>query len=123
MKKRTVIKKKRPFNLMIRLWFSLGLIGIIMFTLMIFWVFSAVFIKTDVLGGDETGWLMAIATVSSFVIGSVLATVFIRSVLQPVEKLVEGMSKLSAGEFSVRVDLGKTAAAKCGGGSDHIISG
>jgi len=112
MKKRTYVRKKRSFNLMIRVWFVLGLIGIILFTLAVFWIFSAIFIETDVLGGDETGWLMAIATISSFAIGSVIATIYIRSVLQPVEKLVDGMSRLSAGDYSVRVDLGKSAAAK-----------
>lgn len=62
----------------------------------------------DVYSDSGKGWhLLLIFTGTSIVVGLLLSFFIGRILFKPIKKLTVGMSKLSNGEFSTRVDLGK----------------
>ncbi len=56
-------------------------------------------------------WLVILGLTSA-IIGTVLAFILSRIVLTPVDSIIDGMEKLSDGEFSTRIELGKSETLK-----------
>ncbi len=72
---------------------------------------------------DNTGWywiLIFIAT--SLIMGIALAFLFSWIILKPVNKIIDGMSKLADGEYSTRLDLGNYETMKNVASSFNLLA-
>jgi len=98
---------KRRFYLV----FVLGTAMILLISLALAMLLETIFVRTGIitLHTPETEgffWII-IFGITSIIIGTVLAYLLGRVILKPVNTIIEGMEKLSDGEFSTRIDLGK----------------
>lgn len=113
MKKNSGAKSaKRRFYLL----FILGTAAILLISLATALLLETIFVRTGIitLHTPETEgffWII-IFGLTSVIIGMLLAYVLSRIIFEPVNKIIDGMERLSEGEFSTRIDLGKYEAMK-----------
>ncbi len=105
------MKKKLSPLARINTIFVLGTSAILLVALLVATMLEYTFQKLNIIsiiGIGTAGWywvLIFIAT--SIVIGLALAFLLGRIIFKPINKIVDGMEKLSEGDFSTRISLGK----------------
>lgn len=95
----------------LRFWFVSGVAVVLLFGLLTSIALQYVLIKTEVLTKDminesPIGWIVLFLGTSA-VVGLSLAPLFSMIILKPVDTLIDGMERLSSGEYSARIHLGK----------------
>lgn len=100
----------------LRFFFILSVATILLTALAIEFVLEYFIIKAgDITGSPvrENGlFWMIMFTVISCVIGLILTAIISRYILKPVDTLIDGMNKLSLGDYSARIKLGKYSSIK-----------
>ena len=91
--------------------FIVGTAAILLIALVIASVLELTFAKLNIISIvaiDLSGWYwVLIFTATSTVIGLALAFLLGRIIFKPINTIVQGMTKLSEGDYSTRIDLGK----------------
>ncbi len=100
----------------LRLIFVLGVAAVLLFAIATVLVLQYVFIKTQILTEKEiikspAAWIILFIGTSS-IMGLSLTPLFSRLILKPINKLVDGLSKLADGDYSTRIYLGKVKELK-----------
>ena len=110
-KKRVMSPKVR-----FRLFFIISVAVILLTALAIEFVLEYFIIKAgDITGSPvkETGlFWMIMFTAISCVIGLILTAIISKFILKPVNTLIDGMNRLSSGDYSARIKLGKYSSIK-----------
>ena len=95
----------------LKIWFVAGTAVILLVALAIANVLEYTFVRFDLISWGETptsGWYwVLIFGATSVLIGLFLAFLLGRIIFKPINTIVHGMTKLSEGDFSTRIDLGK----------------
>ena len=109
-------KKGMSPKVRLRLFFIISVAVILLTALAIEFVMEYFIIKAgDITGShikeDGLFW-MIMFTLVSCVIGLVLTAIISKYVLRPVNTLIDGMNKLSSGDYSERIKLGKYSSIK-----------
>lgn len=104
------MKKNDPAKRRFYVWFILCTAAVLLVALATATVLNLVFIR---IGLIENGlfWVIIFA-ITSVLVGVALAAILGRVMFRPVETIIDGMTKLSRGDFSVRIDLGKYEGMK-----------
>lgn len=109
-------KGKRSAKRNFRLVFIFSVAGILLAAILIVLLLAYIFNITGLITLEiieELGWfIVLIFACSSVLIGLFLAFCFGKIIMQPINKIVDGMTKLSEGDYNVRIDLGKHSAMK-----------
>lgn len=109
-------KKLMSPKVRLRFFFILSVAMILLTALAIEFVMEYFIIKAGDITGNhiqEDGlFLMIMFTVVSCVIGLVLTAIISKYILRPINTLIDGMNKLSSGDFSARIQLGKYSSIK-----------
>lgn len=100
----------------LRLTFILGVASILLIAVFLVAVLQYVFVEVDIISNfnledSSYSWIVMIAAIS-IILGLGLTFIFVRFVLRPYYKLLEGLEKLSKGEFSTRIEASKFNAVK-----------
>ena len=100
----------------LRFWFVFGVAAVLLFGLLIAVVLQYTLIKTEVvtqemINESPISWIILFLATSA-VVGFTLVPVFTRIILKPVDTLIDGMERLSGGEYSTRIHLGKVKEVK-----------
>lgn len=95
-------------------------------TMLIIDVAIMLFIRAGILQAgqnvpESTGYYLMVIALSSIVLGSVLAAVFGRYLLIPVNKMINAMNRLAAGDFKTRM-TGKGRLARTPAGRELVHS-
>lgn len=111
------MKKGEKVGAKITSYFILAIVGIMLFTVAVFavlsWfvVYAGLEIPIEEASAPEVLLFLAMAFAST-VVGVIVSLVFSHFVLKPTRLLVEGMDKLSKGNYDIRVNLGSSRTAK-----------
>ena len=103
-------------KLWLRLMFVLGVGAVPLLGLLTSFALQFILIKTEVLTREminesPTGWIVLFLGTST-VVGLSLSPLFSKIILKPVNTLIDGMGKLSEGDYSTRIHLGKVKETK-----------
>ena len=95
----------------LRLFFMLGVSVILLLAVALIVVLEYIIIQTKMFKQEEimgSGlfWIIVLG-VASIILGAGLAFLFSHFVIKPYDKLIDGMSKLSSGDYSARINMGK----------------
>ena len=71
---------------------------------------GGVLTSKDLSGGGI--WIILLFVLASVIIGTAATIVFTRIFFKPVNEVIDGLNALSGGDYSVRLDLGKTGYKK-----------
>ena len=109
-------KKIIPEKTQIKMFFIFGVAMILLIAIILVAVLEYVFVKLEVLGNfnlqdSPFSWVMMFAAIS-VTIGLGLTFILEKMILRPFNSLLDGMTRLSKGEFETRIDLGKVAGIK-----------
>ena len=104
------MKKKQPNRWFLTLFFS-GIVFVIIFiTMSVTGTFFYLLNKFGILHTkpeDSPALSLIIFTISSIIIGTLIATILSRFPLKPVHTLINGMNSLSKGDYDVSINLSK----------------
>lgn len=99
-----------------RVGFILGTAIVLLVTILILFLVIYILIENDVIISENVvdyEWLVVLLFVlSSVIIGSLLSFIYSRIVLAPINKLLNGMSRLTHGDYDTRVSLDKYESMK-----------
>jgi signal transduction histidine kinase len=105
------MKKQLSPTSRLKIWFVAGTAVILLVALAIANALEYTFVHFDLISWGETpasGWYwVLIFGATSILIGLLLAFLLGRIIFKPINTIVHGMTKLSEGDFSTRIDLGK----------------
>ncbi len=106
-------KKKLSEKTRIRATFIIGVAVVLLIAVLLVSVLEYALVALEVyanftIENSTLSWILMFAIIS-IVIGLGLTFILERIVLKPINVLLDGMKKLSDGEFSTRIDLGKVA--------------
>lgn len=109
-------KKKLSEKNQLRLAFILGVATILLIAVFLVAVMQYIFVEVSIISAidlEDTsyGWIVMIATIS-IILGLGLTFIFEKVILKPFYTLLDGLEKLSKGEFSTRIDSVKVAGVK-----------
>lgn len=107
------MKKKISDKNQIRMAFILGVAGILLVAIVLAAVLEYVLVTVEAfaefsLENSPLLWVLAFSGIS-IIIGLALTFILEKIILKPVNTLLDGMNKLSNGEFETRIDLGNVA--------------
>lgn len=109
-------KRKKSPSRNLKLVFIFSVAGIILITLLIVILLSYMFSATGLITPEileSLGWVLVLgALLSSILIGLGLASLFGKLIMKPINNMVDGMVKLSEGEYQTRIDLGNDQSMK-----------
>lgn len=114
------MKRKEKKRLSPRARFNLAFIIstaiILLVALITTYVLQIVFMKFDLVafvGKKIDGWYWILAFIgTSIILGLTLAFIFGKMLFKPYDKIIAGMTRLSDGDFSTRIELGKYEETK-----------
>lgn len=102
-------KKKKKTNSGLKLFFVLGVAAILLVAIVVVILLEYFIVLSGIASKDslEGGWVYGIFVfgVVSIVIGIGLALILGRIIYNPFDKLINGLSKLHDGDFSIRLDI------------------
>ena len=101
------MKKEKTPKASFRFWFVIGTAAILLVANLSVSITEYIFLKVGIIGIDEQWYWMIAFSATSVAIGLSLAALLGRIIFKPVDTVLEGMTKLSEGDFSVRVNLDK----------------
>ena len=105
------MKKKLSPLTRINVAFIVGAAAILLVALLVATMLEYTFKKLNIIsiiGIGTSGWYwVLIFAATSIVIGLALAFLLGRIMFKPINKIVDGMERLSEGDFSTRISLGK----------------
>ena len=96
-------------NRKIYIFFVLCVDTVILMTVVLVALTSAVFVKLRIRNQEDLtlGFFILLGLISGFVIGTVITVLFSRFFMKPFDSLMRGMKSLAHGDFSTRINLGK----------------
>lgn len=106
------MKKETAPKASFRFWFVVGTAAILLVANLLVTITEYIFLKVGIIGIDEQWYWMIAFSATSAAIGLSLAALLGRIIFKPVDTVLEGMTKLSEGDFSVRVNLDKYEGMK-----------
>jgi sensor histidine kinase YesM len=103
-------------KLWLRFMFVLGVGAVLLLGLLTSFALQFILIKTEVLTREminesPMGWIVLFLGTRT-VVGLSLSPLFSKIILKPVNILIDGMGKLSEGDYSTRIHLGKVKETK-----------
>ena len=105
------MSKEKKSKSLLRVWFILIVASILIIALAIVFVLEYFIIQLHLLPEEELRssgiFYMILFCVTSILIGTGLAFLLGKFILDPMNKIIRGMEKLSSGDFTTRIDLGK----------------
>lgn len=99
-------KEISPKNRM-RLWFVVGTAAILLVALANAAIMEYIFLNVGIIDVDTDLYWIIVFSATSIAIGLSLAALLGKIIFRPIDTVLEGMTSLSKGDFSVRVNLDK----------------
>ncbi len=101
-------------KLKLRLWLILGTAAILLVSLAVAFVLEFVFIRFEVIPWEKFSGILQVVIFSatSVIVGLTLAMILGRLFLRPINTVIDGLTKLSEGDFSVRIETNKYSILK-----------
>ncbi len=100
--------KEKTYRFSLTLWLSVFVFGILLatvgFTALVLWLLSLAGIIVNVDGELQLGWVILLMTANSLVIGGLLVFFSSHIPLKPVNRIINKMNRLAAGDFKTRIE-------------------
>lgn len=120
-----IVKGNKSARRRLNLWFIAGAAATLLIALFTAYILEFIFIKVgiiDIYPDSNAWWWVLIFIATSIIIGLSFAMILSKFLFKPVNTVLDGMTKLSEGDFSTRIDLGRYEGMKKLAGSFNSLA-